>query len=304
MAASDPQAKINRADKHIRALARMILAFRKQAYRVEAQPAFWSEPIGSSPDEVIIFAQATEDPPSLKWGPLIGDIAHGLRSALDQVAWGLSVDYQATLGNHPPPYPIPRSSRWRDISFPLCRKSTEWPHHWERKLWAVDPALKAVLKPFQPFHGGENPADREPLAVLEELWNIDKHRHLHLVNATIELRDVFSVEPFPGAPYIEFEVISKRAPGPLVGPTEIGRARAIRQPDGTLSATTIPVFTSPDSSETVPMKPIAVSLPQMHMNPDLAVDVAFDQGAPAYGGGVLKTLRRLRKTAQNIVSAV
>ena len=49
---------------------------------------------------------------------------------------------------------------------------------------------------------------------------------------------------------------------------------------------------------------IATSLPQVHMNPDLAIDVAFDQGAPAYGGSALKTLRSIRKTTQNIVAAV
>jgi hypothetical protein len=303
-APSDPQAKLERADKHIRALARMILAFRKEAYRVEAQPAFWSEPGGSSGDEVIIFAQATEDPPSLKWGPLIGDIAHGLRSALDQVAWSLSVAYQATLGNAPPPDPIPPGDRWRSIAFPICRDAKNWGSAWGNKMWAADPALMAVLERFQPYFGGKNPPDREPLAVLDELWNIDKHRHLHLVNATITLRDVFSVEPFPSAGYIEFEVISKRAPGPLIGPTELGRARMVRRPDGTLTEPVVPVYASPDSSETILMPIKAVSLPQVYMYPNLAVDVAFGQGAPAYGGSVLKTLRSIRKTVQNIVSAV
>jgi hypothetical protein len=277
MAASDPQAKIDRADKHIRSLARMIRAFRKEAYAVGVYQAPWE----GAPDlGVIIFAAASKDPPSLEWGPVIGDIVHSLRSALDQVAWRLSVEYQATLGNKPPADPIPRKSPWRSVGFPACRKSTEWPHQWATKLWAVDPALKAVLQPFQPFYGGKNPADREPLAVLEELWNIDKHRHLHLVNATVELRDVFSVKPFPNLPDFQFEVIAKRAPGPLVGPTEIGRARQVALPGGRQT-----------------------TLPQMFVNPDLAVDVAFDKGPPAYGGSVLKTLRSISKTAQNIVSA-
>lgn len=283
-ASSDPQAKIDRADIHIRALARMIHAFRKQAYRVGAQPAMWVEPPTiENALQVVIFAEATEDPPSLEWGPIIGDIAHGLRSALDQVAWGLSVDHQATLGKLPPPDPIPRRDPWRSVSFPICLSRRDWSSQWGNKLWGADPALMAVLERFQPFHAGKNAPDREPLAVLDELWNIDKHRHLHLVNATIELRDVFSVKPFPGMPDLAFEVISKRAPGPLVGPTEIGRARPIDRPG---------------------IQTPRTNAPQVFMNPDLAVDVAFDQGAPAYGGSVLKTLRSIRKTAQNIVSAV
>jgi hypothetical protein len=281
---SDPQAKIDRADKHIRALARMVGAFRKKAYSVSVQPAMWVEPpTMQNALQVVISAEATEDPPSLEWAPIIGDIVHGLRSALDQVAWGLSVDHQATLGNSPPPDPIPRRDPWRSVSFPICLSRSDWPSQWRNKLWAADPALMAVFERLQPFYAGKNTPDREPLAVLDELWNIDKHRHLHLVNATIVLRDVLSVKPFPGLPDLDFEVISKRAPGPLVGPTEIGRARPIDRPGVQTPRT---------------------NLPQMFMNPDLAVDVAFDQGAPAYGGSVLKTLRSLRKTTQNIVSAV
>jgi hypothetical protein len=208
---------------------------------------------------------------------------NGLRSALGQVAWGLSVEYQATLGVHPPADPIPSRDRWRDVGFPICRVGNDWPSLWGSKMWATDPRLRAVLERFQPFYRGQNPPDREPLAVLDELWNIDKHRHLHLVNATIELRDVISVEAIPGLPRIDFEVISKRAPGPLKGPTDIGRARPIDRPGVQTPRT---------------------NLPQMFMYPDLAVDVAFDQGAPAYGGSVLKTLRRIRKTVQDIISAV
>ncbi len=305
MALPDPQAKLERADEHIGSLSRMIRAFGEDAYRVEAQPAFWSEPGGAANhDEVIIFAEASEEPPSLKWTPIIGDIAHGLRSALDQIAWSLSVAYQATLGNHPPADPIPRGDRWRGVAFPICRDAKDWGGQWGSRMWATDPALKTVLEQFQPYFGGKNPPDREPLAVLDELWNIDKHRHLHLVNATIEVRDVFSVEAFPGMPHIEFEVVSKRAPGPLVGPTEIGRARMLRRPDGTLTEPVVQVYGSPDSSETTLMPIKTVSLPQMHMNPDLAVDVAFSEGAPAYGGSVLQTLSSLRETVNDILAAV
>ena len=280
----DPQAKLDRADKHIRALARMVNAFRKQAYRVGAQPAAWTEPpTRENALEVIIFAEATEDPPSLKWGPIIGDIVHNLRSALDQIAWGLSVDYQATLGSRPPPDPIPRDDPWRVISFPICTRATQWASAVRQKLWAVDPALLASLQGLQPYITGPQASDREPLAVLEELWNIDKHRHLHLVLATIELRDVLSVEPLPGMPRIDFEVISKRAPGPLVGPTEIGRATPIDRPG---------------------VKTPRTNAPQVFMNADLAVDVAFDQGAPAYGASILQTLRSLRKTVKAIIDAI
>ena len=135
---------------------------------------------------------------------------------------------------------------------------------------------------------GRDAPDREPLAVLQELWNIDKHRHLHLVNATVELHDVLTVNPFEGAndpdglmASLEFEVVSKRGPGPLIDRTEIGRARLVRKPGGILGMT----------------------LPQMHMNPRVAIDVAFDQGYPAYGGRVLQTLSQIAEMVEAILAA-
>ena len=280
----DPEAKLDRAHKHIRALARMILRFRHEAYTVRGQPAFGVDPDPAHRFDVVIFAEVRQEPPSLLWGPIIGDIIHGLRSALEQVAWGLSVEHQATLGNTPPPYPIPRNSRWRDISFPICRDGRHWEDVSNKKLWAIDPSIAASLKGFQPFNTGPQAPDREPLAVLEELWNIDKHRHLHLINATIELRKAVSIELFPGMPRVDFEVISQGPlGGPFVGPAEVGRARPVERPGVQTPRT---------------------NAPHMFMYPDLAVDVAFDQGAPAYGGSVLKTLRSLSKTVKTILAAV
>jgi hypothetical protein len=273
---SDPLAKIARANEHIESLSRMITEFSNDAYSVDMQPDFWTEPCPPADGSVIITVTERQRPPSTLWGPVIGDIVHGLRSALDQLIWALSVDYQP---GGPPADPIPRNSPWRDIWFPVCLS----PQHWsdqQRKLWAVDPSYVAIIEAFQPFATGQQAPDREPLAVLQELWNIDKHRHLHLVNMTIELMDILSVEPFPGAPYVEFDVVSKRARGPLVGHAEIGRARLI------------------------PNKQVlAMTLPQMNMDPSIAVDIAFDQGAPAYGGAVLHTLREISQTTQAIVGA-
>jgi hypothetical protein len=41
----------------------------------------------------------------------------------------------------------------------------------------------------------------------------------------------------------------------------------------------------------------------MHMNPRLFIDVAFDQGYPAYGDRVLHTLSQISQTVGAIVSA-
>jgi hypothetical protein len=279
MAASlDPQTKIDRAYEHVDALDSLVQNFSQEVCRVDMQPAFWTEPIQTAGAAVIISAEAT-DPPSVLWGPIIGDIVHGFRSALDQLAWALSVDYQSSP---PPPDPIPRDDPWRRIGFPICLNKDGWANAVTQQLWAVGPALIADLKALQPFEIDQHAPDHEPLAVLQELWNIDKHRHLHLVNVSVELHDVLFAEAFPGLPEMEFEVVSKRAPGPLVGKTEIGRAQLITRPGGILAS----------------------SLPHVGMNPRLAIDVAFGQGAPAYGGSVLHTLREIGETVQAIVAAL
>jgi len=47
-----------------------------------------------------------------------------------------------------------------------------------------------------------------------------------------------------------------------------------------------------------------MSLPQIHMNPRLVIDPAFDQGHPAYGGGVLHTLGQIGQTVEALIAAV
>lgn len=243
------------------------------------KPDPWSEPVPPAKGDVIVSVQAKGQPPSLVWGPIIGDIVHGFRSALDQLAWGLSVAFQT---NPPPADPIPGDDPWRKVWFPVCLRESVWVNGAvPQQLNFIDPTLLAALKQLQPFATGQNAPHREPLAVLQELWNIDKHRHLHLVNVTVELGEVITRNPLPGEPRVVLEIVSKRAPGPVVGRTEIGRVRVNPWP-GTI---------------------LPRMLPMMHMYPHAAIDVAFDQGAPAYGGRVLHTLREIGKTVETIIGA-
>jgi hypothetical protein len=138
---------------------------------------------------------------------------------------------------------------------------------------------------LQPYVTGQNASERELLAVLDELCNIDKHRQLHLVNTTIKLGDILSVNPFPGGPEIgnigNFEVVSKEPARHLIGRAEIGRARQ------------------------VPVSGWAVwtSDPQVHMDPSVAIDVVFEQGPPAYGGSVFQLLTDIGQAVENIIRA-
>jgi hypothetical protein len=275
---TDPEAKLRRAYAHMGDLEALIGDFARGAYAIDMTPDYWEDL--TAPDavgDVIIWAEATAQPPSEVWGPIIGDVVHNLRSALDQLIWGLSVEFEGSEA--PPPDPIPSGSPWRGVRFPVCLTSAAWDAAATRNLWAIDPLLLSRLEALQPSCTGAEMPDREPLAVLQELWNIDKHRHLHLVNAIGGLHELQSVTPFAGAPDLKFEIVSKREMGPLVGRTEIGRARLI------------------------PGEWIAVTLPQWHIDPIVAINVAFDQGPPAYGSRVLDTLVRISQTVEGILAA-
>ncbi len=71
---------------------------------------------------------------------------------------------------------------------------------------------------------------------------------------------------------MRFEIVKQRQVGPLKGRAELGRVRLARD-----SLVVMSVLTA-----------------EMYVNPVLAFDIAFEKGAPAYGGRVVATLERLR----------
>jgi hypothetical protein len=233
--------------------------------------------------EVIIYAETLTKVPVDEWGAIIGDVVHNLRSALDHLVWQLTL----ANGNTPPPNPVPRDSCWRKIGFPIWLKPYPADHRgnlipWAsarkepKSLWGVRPSLRADFEALQPFKHGQNAA-KEPLAILDELWNIDKHRHLHLPHFLVSLRDVRSTPPldFAVMPEIKLRVIEKHAPRPFKGRTEVGRVEQVGK------------HRSP--------------ILNMYVDSYIAYDVAFEQGPPAYGDGVVQTLERLHDTVTAIL---
>jgi hypothetical protein len=63
----------------------------------------------------------------------------------------------------------------------------EWNNALARKLALVDPGLHDRFRDLQPFVTNPAMPDQEPLAMLDGLWNIDKHRVVHLANVDIAL---------------------------------------------------------------------------------------------------------------------
>ncbi len=254
-------AKIKRADMHLSFLNERVksLIVDGGPYKIRAEP-------DTKTGEIVIYGEAFGEPDVHEWGAIIGDVVHNLRSALDHLVW------QLTLAEGHVPPPSLKGSAWKDIRFPIYITAyptngkgilIPWATSKEPKSrWGVRTSLRTEFEELQPFNHGQD-APEKPLAILEELWNIDKHRHLHLTYFFVGLNDVTSKSP-----EFKFRVLQKHPPGPFKGRAEIGRVEQVGARRHLLAG--------------------------MHVKPHLRFDIAFDQGPPAYGGRVMQKLSELR----------
>jgi hypothetical protein len=100
------------------------------------------------------------------WGFAVGEVAHHLRSILDNAIW------QIVLANNKEPvraneYPIARDVEWFDTKG-------------LRKLEGVsDPAI-ALIRQLQPYSRPDIAYKRHPLWIVHEMDIIDKHQIVHV----------------------------------------------------------------------------------------------------------------------------
>jgi hypothetical protein len=113
-------------------------------------------------------------------GPILGDVLHNLRSALDLLAWAL-VEKDGGVPQTDGPntqFPI-----W-DEAIAHVKKATLKAHEVPVRRVTIKggvlPETEAVLESVQPYNRSEDPT-LHPLSVLAHLSNIDKHRFLHPV---------------------------------------------------------------------------------------------------------------------------
>lgn len=151
-------AKFDRAANHLDALNNEIAAYRRsRPYNLIRQP-----------DVDVARYVARIKPPPVEIQILIGDAIYNMRSALDHLAWEL------VLENGGKPVIGARNS----TRFPVL-----YPHH-KREANVVGGVSAAALRHvrrIQPYNG--TVPDETPLGVLDDLCNIDKHRHLYVVGA-------------------------------------------------------------------------------------------------------------------------
>jgi hypothetical protein len=155
-------------------------------------------------------------PPLIRWGAVIGDCLFNFRSALDHLAYDLAVAYSGA--------PLPKK-----VEF-----SSEFPIYWLRapkvseldnKIGAIHPEARDLIEQMQPY----GRKGRAALKYLDALQNFDKHRTLHLVQASAVAAAFFGADDDPEIP---FETLNF---SPFVDGDVLARAKSKAQND--------PVFT-------------------------------------------------------------
>lgn len=105
----------------------------------------------------------------LEWGTSIGEIAHNLRSALDNLTWQLAL-VNCTA-------PSPRTE------FPIFLDVSTFEKEGRSRLRDLSPGAATMIEQLQPYQPGRHGA-ADPLWDLRAINNADKHRLIQVVAAS------------------------------------------------------------------------------------------------------------------------
>ena len=159
-------AKIERARSELRFLKADIAAFCEERARLIVREECDDD------QERWVYRGDTPKAP-IQWSIRAGEFAYNLRSALDHLVW------QLVLANGGCPS--------RDNQFPIQRHAN--PCSFKNNLRGVSPNVVQYIQSVQPYQitDQEYPPDSDRvcrgLAMLHEINNMDKHRHLAIANA-------------------------------------------------------------------------------------------------------------------------
>lgn len=162
------RAKVDRAKEHLLKFDDELHAY------LDLDPLAVVRQIQPDGETSVIAVQVTTEPP-VSLSVLVGEIAHQLRSAVDHIASGLVL----AAGNTPT----------RRTSFPVCKTR---PNRLTVDGGVASEAL-AIVDELQPYQ--QSAPTAHPLYVLNELWNVDKHRNLHLTALMLTNTQVFLSPP-------------------------------------------------------------------------------------------------------------
>lgn len=163
------QLKLDRAYEHIETLHRAKQGFlRRNPHEPIAEVNF-------QPPEYVVWMKVREAPP-LRWGIIVGEIVHNLRSALGHLVHQLALANGKTPGG---------------ISYPVLTEDPGGPKVSDRtrKIWTnlterIHPDDLAIIEDTQPCKGGDSRVGRT-LFALNRLSNWDKHNAIHISGSVL-----------------------------------------------------------------------------------------------------------------------
>jgi hypothetical protein len=215
--------KLRRAEKDLDALEGELRAFdQSNAYVIitELDPAN-----GDRIYRIRIFRE-----PDPEWEITVGEIAYQMRSSLDHLVTQLVVLNGGDAEKHRGSFPIFVNAEdyWKKLKRGGTRR--------DQLLEGVAGEHRAVIDSLQPYQRGPRQASLDPLAVLNELCNGDKHRDSH--PALLAMRSA-SLEFGPNE--TGAVLFTERSPNPterrrkpLKDGAEVYRITPITMPDGTV----------------------------------------------------------------------
>jgi len=160
------RAKLDRADQHLRTLQHAFdLWVGGETYEIVDVIDY------DTGEDILTFRWVTAQP-YVEWGLLVGDCVHNLRSALDHLVYALAVN---SSGVDPPP-------NARRLQFPIADQKNAFAAERNRKLKGLPEHLVSKIEGCQPYHRfGPN-----PLTIIREVSNMDKHRVVPVAVSTLE----------------------------------------------------------------------------------------------------------------------
>ena len=154
----DSRAKLGRAQHHFDTIETEINAFiQTKRYRLV---------VDKPTDNLrIIRLESAPEIPTERWGLLVGDCIHNLRSALDYIAWRLAGSDRADT----------------NTQFPIFTTREGWQRQGVRRIRGMKTEARALIERTQPFHS--TTPDLALLNVIRILDDTDKHKLITVVAA-------------------------------------------------------------------------------------------------------------------------
>ncbi len=192
--------KMERARFHLQFLDQAVAQF---ARRIDSGDAYQVS-IEYEPEagEHVFRLRVLEEPPSVLWGIVAGDVIHNMRSALDHLIEQLTIRHSGR--------PLAKTE------FPVFVDADKFGGRERSMIGGCSPAVREAIRDLQPYH--RNDPTTDPLWKLHDLWNMDKHRVVPIVGF-VSLSQTFSKLHLTGG--LDLGKFAGRVP--FVDGAEIGR---------------------------------------------------------------------------------